>query len=159
MSWEAGLAVDHFEIMETGATEATSRVISSTEAAAGEAWVENLKSFTEYTITIYNGNNPRGSQTVTIPGLEIESTISDITANSAVFSWEETVDVDEYACVLSTEGDLNQEPNYHQQILLHIRWQSQVWLPVRNIRLMLSQTALYVLVSPLQLRKVNRRLY
>ena len=100
MSWEAGLAVDHFEIMETGATEATSRVISS----AGEAWVENLKSFTEYTITIYNGNNPRGSQTVTIPGLEIESTISDITANSAVFSWEETVDVDEYACVLSTEG-------------------------------------------------------
>ena len=56
MSWEAGLAVDHFEIMETGATEATSRVISSTEAAAGEAWVENLKSFTEYTITIYNGN-------------------------------------------------------------------------------------------------------
>lgn len=104
MSWEAGLAVDHFEIMETGATEATSRVISSTEAAAGEAWVENLKSFTEYTITIYNGNNPRGSQTVTIPGLEIESTISDITANSAVFSWEETVDVDEYACVLSTEG-------------------------------------------------------
>ena len=51
MSWEAGLAVDHFEIMETGATEATSRVISSTEAAAGEAWVENLKSFTEYTIT------------------------------------------------------------------------------------------------------------
>lgn len=104
MSWEAGLAVDHFEIMETGATEATSRVISSTEAAAGEAWVENLKSFTEYTITIYNENNPRGSQTVTIPGLEIESTISDITANSAVFSWEETVDVDEYACVLSTEG-------------------------------------------------------
>ena len=104
MSWEAGLAVDHFEIMETGATEATSRVISSTEAAAGEVWVENLKSFTEYTITIYNGNNPRGSQTVTIPGLEIESTISDITANSAVFSWEETVDVDEYACVLSTEG-------------------------------------------------------
>ena len=98
MSWEAGLAVDHFEIMETGATEATSRVISSTEAAAGEAWVENLKSFTEYTITIYNENNPRGSQTVTIPGLEIESTISDITANSAVFSWEETVDVDEYAC-------------------------------------------------------------
>lgn len=104
MSWEAGLAVDHFEIMETGATEATTRVISSTEAASGEAWVENLKSFTEYTITIYNGNNPRGSQTVTIPGLEIESTISDITANSAVFSWEETVDVDEYACVLSTEG-------------------------------------------------------
>lgn len=104
MSWEAGLAVDHFEIIETGATEATTRVISSTEAAAGEAWVENLKSFTEYTITIYNGNNPRGSQTVTIPGLEIESTISDITANSAVFSWEETVDVDEYACVLSTEG-------------------------------------------------------
>ena len=104
MSWEAGLAVDHFEIMETGATEATSRVISSTEAAVGEAWVENLKSFTEYTITIYNGNNPRGSQIVTIPGLEIESTISDITANSAVFSWEETVDVDEYACVLSTEG-------------------------------------------------------
>lgn len=104
MSWEAGLAVDHFEIMETGATEATTRVISSTEAAAGEAWVENLKSFTEYTITIYNGNSPRGSQTVTIPGLEIESTISDITANSVVFSWEETVDVDEYACVLSTEG-------------------------------------------------------
>lgn len=104
MSWEAGLSVDHFEIMETGATEATSRVISSTEATAGEAWVENLKSFTEYTITIYNGNNPRGSQTVTIPGLEIESTISDITANSAIFSWEETVDVDEYACILSTEG-------------------------------------------------------
>lgn len=104
MSWEAGLTVDHFEIMETGATEATSRVISSTEAAAGEAWVENLKSFTEYTITIYNGNNPRGSQTVTIPGLEIESTISDITAYSAIFSWEETVDVDEYACILSTEG-------------------------------------------------------
>jgi len=104
MSWEAGLTVDHFEIMETGATEAASRVISSTEAAAGEAWVENLKSFTEYTITIYNGNNPRGSQTVTIPGLEIESTISDITANSAIFSWEETVDVDEYACILSTEG-------------------------------------------------------
>lgn len=104
MSWEAGLTVDHFEIMETGATEAASRVISSTEAAAGEAWVENLKSFTEYTITIYNGNTPRGSQTVTIPGLEIESTISDITANSAIFSWEETVDVDEYACILSTEG-------------------------------------------------------
>lgn len=104
MSWEAGLTVDHFEIMETGATEAASRVISSTEAAAGEAWVENLKSFTEYTITIYNGNAPRGSQTVTIPGLEIESTISDITANSAIFSWEETVDVDEYACILSTEG-------------------------------------------------------
>lgn len=104
MSWEAGLSVDHFEIMETGATEATSRVISSTEATAGEAWVENLKSFTEYTITIYNDNNPRGSQTVTIPGLEIESTISDITANSAIFSWEETVDVDEYACILSTEG-------------------------------------------------------
>ena len=78
--------------------------VRMSEAAAGEAWVENLKSFTEYTITIYNGNNPRGSQTVTIPGLEIESTISDITANSAVFSWEETVDVDEYACVLSTEG-------------------------------------------------------
>lgn len=36
--------------------------------------------------------------------MEIESTISDITANSAVFSWEETVDVDEYVCVLSTEG-------------------------------------------------------
>ena len=104
MSWEAGLAVDHFEIVATGSTDVTSRDISSAEVAAGEAWVENLKSFTEYTISIYNGNTLRGSQTVTIPGLEIESTISDITANSAVFSWEETVDVDEYACVPSTEG-------------------------------------------------------
>lgn len=104
MSWEAGLAVDHFEIVATGSTDVTSRDISSAEIAAGEAWVENLKSFTEYTISIYNGNTLRGSQTVTIPGLEIESTISDITANSAVFSWEETVDVDEYACVPSTEG-------------------------------------------------------
>ena len=94
MSWEAGLAVDHFEIVATGSTDVTSRDISSAEVAAGEAWVENLKSFTEYTISIYNGNTLRGSQTVTIPGLEIESTISDITANSAVFSWEETVDVD-----------------------------------------------------------------
>ena len=104
MSWEAGLAVDHFEIVATGSTDVTSRDISSAEVAAGEAWVENLKSFTEYTISIYNGNTLRGSQTVTIPGLEIESAISDITANSAVFSWEETVDVDEYACVPSTEG-------------------------------------------------------
>lgn len=104
MSWEAGLAVDHFEIVATGSTDVTSRDISSAEVAAGEAWVENLKSFTEYTISIYNGKTLRGSQTVTIPGLEIESTISDITANSAVFSWEETVDVDEYACVPSTEG-------------------------------------------------------
>ena len=104
MSWEAGLAVDHFEIVATGSTDVTSRDISSAEVASGEAWIENLKSFTEYTISIYNGNTLRGSQTVTIPGLEIESTISDITANSAVFSWEETVDVDEYACVPSTEG-------------------------------------------------------
>ena len=59
MSWEAGLAVDHFEIMETGATEATSRVISSTEAAAGEAWVENLKSFTDgrFNFQTRNGNS------------------------------------------------------------------------------------------------------
>lgn len=104
MSWEAGLAVDHFEIVATGSTDVTSRDISSAEVAAGEAWVENLKSFTEYTISIYNGNKLRGSQTVTIPGLEIESAISDVTANSAVFSWEVTVDVDEYACVPSTEG-------------------------------------------------------
>lgn len=104
MSWEAGLAVDHFEIVATGSTEVVSRDISSAEVAAGEAWVGNLKSFTEYTISIYNGNALRGSQTVTIPGLEIESAISDITANSAVFAWEETVDVDEYACVPSTEG-------------------------------------------------------
>lgn len=104
MSWEAGLAVDHFEIVATGSTDVTSRDISSAEVAAGEAWIENLKSFTEYTISIYNGNTLRGSQTVTIPGLEIESAISDVTANSAVFSWEVTVDVDEYACVPSTEG-------------------------------------------------------
>lgn len=104
MTWEAGLAVDHFEIVETGATEATTRDISAAEAAAGEAWIENLKTFTEYTITVYNGNTPRGSRIVTIPGLEIESTITDITDNSAVFSWETTVDVNEYACVLSTEG-------------------------------------------------------
>lgn len=104
MSWEAGLAVDHFEIVATGSTDVTSRDISSAEVAAGEAWVENLKSFTEYTISIYNGNTLRGSQIVTIPGLEIESAISDVTANSAVFSWEVTVDVDEYACVPSTEG-------------------------------------------------------
>lgn len=104
MTWEAGLAVDYFEIVETGATEATRRDISATEAAVGEAWIENLKTFTEYTITVYNGNTPRGSQTVTIPGLEIESTITDITDNSAVFAWETTVDVNEYACVLSTEG-------------------------------------------------------
>lgn len=104
ISWEPGLTVDHFEIKETGSTETTSRPISSTEANEGEAWIENLKSFTEYTITIYKENNPRGSQTVTIPGLEIESSINDITANSAIFSWEETVNVDEYACILSTEG-------------------------------------------------------
>ena len=104
MSWEAGLAVDHFEIVATGSTDVTSRDISSAEVAASEAWIENLKSFTEYTISIYNGNTLRGSQTVTIPGLEIESAISDVTANSAVFSWEVTVDVDEYACVPSTEG-------------------------------------------------------
>lgn len=104
MTWEAGLAVDHFEIVETGATDATRRDISATEAAAGEAWIENLKTFTEYTITVYNGNAPRGSQTVTIPGLEIESTITDITDISAVFAWEATVDVNEYACVPSTEG-------------------------------------------------------
>lgn len=104
MTWEAGLAVDYFEIVETGATEATKRDISATEAAVGEAWIENLKTFTEYTITVYNGNTPRGSQTVTIPGLEIESTITDITDNSAVFAWETTVDVNEYACVPSTEG-------------------------------------------------------
>lgn len=104
MAWEAGQAVDYFEIVETGATEATRRDISAAEAAAGEAWIENLKTFTEYTITVYNGNTPRGSQTVTIPGLEIESTITDITDNSAVFAWETTVDVNEYACVPSTEG-------------------------------------------------------
>lgn len=104
MTWEAGLAVDHFEIVETGATEATTRDISAAEAAAGEAWIENLKQFTEYTITIYNGNAMRGSRTVTIPGLEIESTITDITDISAVFAWETTVNVDEYACLLSTEG-------------------------------------------------------
>lgn len=104
MTWEAGLAVDYFEIVETGATEATTRDISATEAAAGEAWIENLKQFTEYTITIYNGNAMRGSRTVTIPGLEIESTITDITDNSAVFAWETSVNVDEYACILSKEG-------------------------------------------------------
>lgn len=104
MSWEAGLAVDHFEIVETGATEFISRDISSTEVAAGEAWIENLKPFTEYTISIYNGNTVRGSQTITIPGLEIESAINNITDHSAVFSWETTVDVNEYACVPSTEG-------------------------------------------------------
>lgn len=104
MSWEAGLAVDHFEIVETGATEFISRDISSTEVAAGEAWIENLKPFTEYTISIYNGNTLRGSQTITIPGLEIESAINNITDHSAVFSWETTVDVNEYACVPSTEG-------------------------------------------------------
>lgn len=104
MTWEAGLEVDHFEIVETGAIEATTQNISAAEAAAGEAWIENLKTFTEYTITVYNGNTPRGSQTVTIPGLEIESTITDITDNSAVFAWETTVDVNEYACVPSTEG-------------------------------------------------------
>lgn len=104
MTWEAGLAVDYFEIVETGATEVTRRDISAAEAAAGEAWIENLKQFTEYTITIYNGNAMRGSRTVTIPGLEIESTITDITDNSAVFAWETTVNVDEYACILSKEG-------------------------------------------------------
>lgn len=104
MSWEAGLAVTHFEILETGASEATTRSLSQAEVALGQAWVENLKSFSEYTITIYNGTNPRGSQVVTIPGLEIASEITNITANSAIFSWETRVNVDEYACVLSTEG-------------------------------------------------------
>lgn len=104
MSWEGGLAVTHFEILETGATEATKRNISQTEVALGTAWIENLKSFSEYTITIYNGTNLRGTQTVTIPGLEIDSEITNITDHSAVFSWETRVNVDEYACVLSTEG-------------------------------------------------------
>jgi hypothetical protein len=104
MSWEAGLTVDHFEITETGTTESILRNISAEEITAGEAWIENLKTFSEYTIGIYNGNALRGSQTITIPGLEIESEISNVTDNSAVFSWETTVDVDEYACVLSSEG-------------------------------------------------------
>lgn len=96
MSWEAGLTVTHFEIV--GGAAPIERAITAEEAAAGEAWIEGLKIFTAYTISIYNNETLRGSQEVVVPGLEIESTVDEITANTARFSWDNTVDVDQYIC-------------------------------------------------------------
>ena len=90
MSWEAGLTVTHFEIV--GGAAPIERAITAEEAAAGEAWIEGLKIFTAYTISIYNNETLRGSQEVVVPGLEIESTVDEITANTARFSWDNTVD-------------------------------------------------------------------
>lgn len=88
MSWEAGLTVTHFEIV--GGAAPIERAITAEEAAAGEAWIEGLKIFTAYTISIYNNETLRGSQEVVVPGLEIESTVDEITANTArnLFSGE-----------------------------------------------------------------------
>lgn len=100
MSWEKGLNVDHFTIAEVGTTdEPVTRNITSEEKAAGEAWLDGLKTFTQYTITIYNGTTARGTQVVMIPGIEISSEISDITSSSAVFSWETSTNVTHYAVV------------------------------------------------------------
>lgn len=96
MSWEAGLTVTHFEIV--GGAAPIERAITAEEAVAGEAWIEGLKIFTAYTISIYNNETLRGSQEVVVPGLEIESTVDEITANTARFSWDNTVDVDQYIC-------------------------------------------------------------
>ena len=67
MSWEAGLTVTHFEIV--GGAAPIERAITAEEAAAGEAWIEGLKIFTAYTISIYNNETLRGSQEVVVPGL------------------------------------------------------------------------------------------
>lgn len=104
MTWEPGLSVTHFVITEVGSEQPYEQNITPLQAAVGEAWIENLNVFSAYTIAIYNDNTIRGSQNVTIPGLEIESAISDITDATALFSWDATVDVTHYACLPSTEA-------------------------------------------------------
>lgn len=89
--------------------------------------------------------------------MEIESTISDITANSAVFSWEETVDVDEYACVLSTEGVPESGTQLSPADIAAHKVAITGLASSTEYTAYAFATALYVLVSPLQLRKVNRR--
>lgn len=104
MTWEPGLSVTHFLITEVGNEQPYEQGITPLQAAVGEAWIENLNVFSSYTIAIYNNDTPRGSQNVTIPGLEIESAISDITDATALFSWDTSTDVTHYACLPSTEA-------------------------------------------------------
>lgn len=104
MSWEPGLSVTHFLISEVGSEQPYELAITPLQAAVGQAWIEGLNVFSAYNIAIYNNDILRGSQNVTIPGLEIESSISDITDATALFSWDATVDVTHYACLPSTEA-------------------------------------------------------
>lgn len=98
LSWEKGLNVDHISYAPVGsADEPVTHQLTDSEKANGEAWIEGLKTYTKYTFTIYNGETARGSQTVEIEGTEIESEISDVTAGTAVFSWDASTDVDSYA--------------------------------------------------------------
>lgn len=103
MSWEPGLSVTHFVITEAGGVP-YNQDITPLQAVAGEAWIEGLNVFSSYNIAIYNNNTSRGSQNVTIPGLEIDSSIADITDVSALFSWDASVDVTHYVCIPSTEA-------------------------------------------------------
>lgn len=103
MSWEAGLAVTHFSISQVGG-ETTDRDITAEEAAAGEAWITGLSMFSTYNISIYNNTTIRGTRQVLIPGLEIDSEVTEVLATTAIFSWDDEYNVTHYACVPSTQG-------------------------------------------------------
>lgn len=104
LSWEAGLEVTHITYTQDG--ELVTYTLTDEEKAAGKVTFSGLEPSTEYTFYIYNGEILRGEQTVTTKDLVmVESQISDIQQNSAVFTWGESIGrLTGYFCV---EGEVN----------------------------------------------------
>lgn len=90
LTWEAGLEVTHITYTQDG--EVITYELTDEEKAAGKVTLRGLNPSTEYVVTIYNGEVVRGEIEVTTNvAVEVESEVSEITQNSAVFTWAEGV--------------------------------------------------------------------
>lgn len=90
LSWEAGLEVTHITYTQDG--ELLTYNITDDEKAAGKVTISGLSAMTEYVFYIYNGDILRGEQTVTTKeAVMVESSITDLKQNSAVFTWDTSV--------------------------------------------------------------------
>lgn len=95
VSWMEGCNVTALRIRSNSATAPYEETFTLEEAAkeACSFLFEGLSSLTEYTIELLNNDIIRGSiKVTTAQGEMIEITVSEITHNSATFSWAEAAD-------------------------------------------------------------------
>lgn len=90
LSWEANLEVTHITYTQDG--ELITYNITDDEKTVGKVTISGLSAMTEYVFYIYNGEILRGEQTVTTKeAVMVESSITDLKQNSAVFTWDTSV--------------------------------------------------------------------